>query len=78
MVADDSGKTLFDRILKPGESYRVPNRSGLSLTTSNASGIVMSLDGKDLPKITKGASRMMRNIGLDPKLLASESGAWSR
>ncbi|MFA5040405.1 MAG: RodZ domain-containing protein [Bdellovibrionales bacterium] len=78
MIADDSGRTLFDRVLKPGESYKVPNQTGLALTTSNGSGITLSLDGKDLPKIAKGPPRMVRNIMLDPNLLASGSAIISR
>ncbi len=73
MIADDSGRTLFDRVLRPGESYKVPGQTGLVLTTSNGGGIVLSLDGKDLPKIAKGAPRMVRNIALDPDALASGS-----
>ena len=77
-MTDGSGKTLFDHTLKPGESYKVPNKAGLSLTTSNGSGILLSLDGKDLTKIAKGASRMVRNINLDPKNLLEQFGASSR
>jgi cytoskeletal protein RodZ len=77
LVTDGSGKTLFEHNLKPGESYKVPNKSGLSLTTNNGSGILLSLDGKDLKKISKGASRMVRNINLDPNNLLEEFGASS-
>jgi hypothetical protein len=73
MVVDDSGKTVFDRVLKPGESYKVPDTRGLSLTTDNSSGIALSLDGKDLPKIGSGASPVVRNIALDPDRLSIES-----
>ena len=75
MVTDDSGKTLFDHVLKPGESYKVPNKTGLSLTTGNGSGIVLSLDGKDLPKIATGSPHVVRNITLDPDRLATEAAA---
>ncbi len=66
MVVNESGKTLFDRTLKPGESYRVPNTPGLSLTTGNGRGIILSLDGKDLPKVSTGGPHVVRNIPLDP------------
>lgn len=73
MIVDDSGKALFDKVLKPGEVYKVPNRSGLSLTTGNGSGIVLSLDGTDLPKVASGAPRVVRNIPLDPDHLNKTS-----
>ncbi|MDR3425333.1 MAG: DUF4115 domain-containing protein [Alphaproteobacteria bacterium] len=72
MVTDDSGKTLFDHVLKPGDSYKVPSQPGLSLTTGNGNGIVLSLDGKDLPKVASGAPHLVRNISLDPSHLAAD------
>jgi len=72
MVADDTGKTVFDRVLKPGESYSVPAKPGLLLTTGNGGGIVLSLDGKDLPKIDNGGTHVVRNIALDPDRLAAQ------
>jgi len=73
MVVDDSGKTLFDRIMKPGESYNVPNIRGLSLTTGNGSGILLTLDGKRLTGVTSGSSNLVRNIPLDPAKLSASS-----
>lgn len=75
MVVDDTGKTVFDRTLKPGESYKVPNAAGLSLTTGNGNGIVLSLDGKDLPKVATGAPHVVRNIPLDPGRLSQPDAA---
>ncbi len=72
MVVDSSGKSVFDRVLKPGESYKVPSKPGLSLTAGSGSGIVLSLDGKDLPKVGDGAPRMVRNVPLDPDRLSAE------
>lgn len=72
MVIDNSGKTLFDRVLKPGESFKVPNQKGLSLTTGNGTGIVLSLDGKDLPKLSTGTPHVVRNVPLDPARLPAE------
>ncbi len=72
MVVDPTGKAVFDRVLKPGESYKVPDAPGLTLTTGNGNGIVVSVDGADLPKIAAGAPRVMRNISLDPDRLAAK------
>ena len=78
MVTDSSGKAVFDHVLKPGDVYKVPNKSGLSLTTGNGSGIVLSLDGSDLPKVANGAPHVVRNIALDPDRLTGEPSASDR
>jgi cytoskeleton protein RodZ len=71
MVTDDSGKAIFDHVLKAGETYKVPNRPGLSLTTGNGSGIILSLSGVDLPKVASGAPHVVRDIPLDPDRLST-------
>ena len=73
MIVDDSGRALFDKVLKPGEVYKVPNQQGLSLTTGNGNGIILSVDGVDLPKIASGSPRVVRNIPLDPKRLNKDT-----
>ncbi len=69
-VQDAKGNVVGMRLLKPGESFRVPNLSGLILSTGNAGGIEVAVDGKAAPAL--GASGAVRkNIPLDPeKLLA--------
>lgn len=69
-VQDAKGNVVGMRLLKPGESFRVPNLSGLILATGNAGGIEAMVDGKVAPAF--GASgTVRRNIPLDPeKLLA--------
>jgi pilus assembly protein CpaC len=37
------------RTMKPGETYRVPDRAGLLLDTGNAKGLVLRVDGKAAP-----------------------------
>ena len=78
MVTDDSGKAVFDHVMKAGDVYKVPNKPGLSLTTGNGSGIVLSLDGVDLPKISTGAPRVIRGIALDPDHLTGDLPASDR
>jgi cytoskeletal protein RodZ len=78
MVTDDSGKTIFDHVLKPGETYKVPSKSGLSLTTGNGNGIVLTLDGNALPKVATGAPHMVRNISLDPDRLTVDPATSDR
>jgi len=75
MITDDSGKAVFDHVLKPGETYKVPNKPGLSLTTGNGSGIELLLDGNPLPKVAGGAPHVVRNIPLDPDRLTAAPSA---
>lgn len=62
------GSVLFERILKPGESYRVPNGPGMTLRTGNAGGLSITVDGKRAPSL--GAmGRVLHHIALDPQAL---------
>lgn len=71
MVVDKSGVTLFDHIMKPGDSYNVPDIKGLRLTTGNGGGVVLTLEGTDLPRLAPD-SRIVRNLPLDPALLKAQ------
>ncbi|MCW9033595.1 MAG: DUF4115 domain-containing protein [Rhodospirillales bacterium] len=66
---DEENKMLLTRLLRPGDSYRVPNKKGLVLLTSNAGALDIIVDGKSVPSIGDfGAVR--RSVVLDPvKLL---------
>jgi cytoskeleton protein RodZ len=64
-ILDGKGQTVIDRILRAGERYVVPAGSGLVLTTGNAGGLDMFLDGQHMPPLGDvGAVR--RRISLDP------------
>jgi cytoskeleton protein RodZ len=65
---------LLDHVLKPGESYRVPDRAGVSMQTGNAGGLEIIVDGKPAPSIgPNGAVR--RNVSLEPQALISGPAA---
>ena len=68
-VSDHKDHVIFDSILKPGETYNVPDAPGMSLTTGNGAGLVISIDGKDLPKLVPSASKMLRDVPLTPTAL---------
>lgn len=68
LIADSHGITVFDRVLKPGETYIVPSAKGLTLTTGNASGLILKVDGVELPRIVS-SSRVVRAVPLDPEKL---------
>ena len=61
---------VFSRVLKSGEVYNVPSRSGLSLRTGNAGALQIDVDGKPVPSIGSiGALR--RDVSLDPAELTA-------
>jgi len=42
----NGGPVLFNRVLRSGETYAVPGRTGLTLTTGNAGGLEVVVDGR--------------------------------
>ena len=70
LVTDSRGNTVFDKILKPGDVYNVPDIKDLTLTVGNGNGLILSLDGVDLPRLAPD-SRLVRNVPLDPAHLKS-------
>lgn len=71
------GTVLFNRVLRPGETYRVPMRSGLLLTTGNAGGLEVVLDGDALPTLgQQGVVR--RDLPLEPEALRQAVAALPR
>jgi cytoskeleton protein RodZ len=70
-VRDSDRSVLFTGVLKPGESYRVPDRPGLSMRAGNAGGLDVTVDGKPAPSL--GPIGAVRNVALDPQLLTSNS-----
>ena len=69
-VRDRQGTLLLTRVLRVGDSYRVPNQGDLTLLTGNAGGLEIVVDGRALaPLGPVGAVR--RNIPLDPQALTS-------
>jgi cytoskeleton protein RodZ len=67
-VRDTGGTVVFTRVMRPGDSYNVPNRSGLSLYTGSAGALEFTVDGKTAPNVGQpGAVR--RDVLLDPERL---------
>jgi cytoskeleton protein RodZ len=61
---------VFSRVLKSGEVYKVPSRTGLSLRTGNAGALEIAVDGKPAPAIG-GVGTLRRDVVLDPSELAA-------
>jgi cytoskeleton protein RodZ len=79
LVKDRGGVVLLNRLLKSGDTWAVPARSDLLLTTGNAGGTEIVVDGAITP--TLGAiGAVRRDLPLDPDQirdgkLATASGA---
>lgn len=65
LVKDRNGAVLLNRTLQPGETWTVPPRSGLLLTTGNAGGTEILVDGT-LTAGLGGSGVVRRDLPLDP------------
>jgi cytoskeleton protein RodZ len=69
---NDADQLLITRLLKQGQRYQVPNRTGLSLITGNAGALEILVDGTAVPSIGPvGAVR--RNVVLEAEKLIDGS-----
>ena len=68
-IRDANQTVLLEGFLKAGESYRVPDRPGVSMRTGNAGGLDITVDGKPVPPI--GRMGAVRNVSLEPQALIS-------
>jgi len=67
-LRDASGKRVFSRLLKKGETYNVPGRDGITLATGNAGALDVLVDGQTIgPLGPVGAVR--RDVLLEPDAL---------
>ncbi len=63
-----AGQVLFDRVLHAGETYAVPNRPGLTLTTGNALATELLVDGAPTPGLG-GVKGVRRGLNLDAAMI---------
>jgi len=76
-VKDTTGRIIYSGTLKPGSSYNVPTQPGLRLTTGNAGGMEIYVNGRRLRPIGPSGS-VVHNIPLDPDKLLAYSQARTR
>ena len=73
-IQGPNNELLLTRILRIGEIYQVPNRSGLIMVTGNAGALELRVDGALVNRLGPiGVVR--RNVSLDPETLISGSEA---
>jgi cytoskeleton protein RodZ len=67
-IRDAANQAIASRVLRAGDSYRVPSQSGLTMMTGNAGMLDIFVDGNQTPSL--GAVGLVkRNISLDPERL---------
>jgi cytoskeleton protein RodZ len=74
LVQGFGGKVYMNRLLHPGDVYRVPNVVGLSLTTPNGDAVSLELDGRDMGVAGK-AGHITEALSLDPRAILERKGA---
>nr|WP_294505094.1 helix-turn-helix domain-containing protein [uncultured Rhodopila sp.] len=68
LLKDHSGSVLLNRVLKTGETWPVPPRPDLLLTTGNAGGTEILVDGVLAPALG-GSGGVRRDLPLDPQAI---------
>ncbi len=71
-IRDREQNDLFTRMLRAGDSYRVPNRSDLLLFTGNAGGLKLTVDGQAIASLG-GDGAIRRDIALDADQLLART-----
>ena len=73
-VRDNEGELILTRMLRAGDSYRVPNKDGLTLLTGNAGALEIYVDGRKAPPIGPGGA-IRRDVALDADRLMAGTAA---
>jgi cytoskeleton protein RodZ len=72
-VSEGPDKEIFARLMYPGDTYEVPPRRGFVMSTGNAGGVQILIDGQLLPPLGPlGAVR--RDVALDSDILLGNAG----
>ncbi len=67
-IRNANNASIFTRVLRAGDVYEVPDQSGLTLLTGNAGGLVITVDGEEIPKLGR-SGQVRRNVSLNPDSL---------
>jgi cytoskeleton protein RodZ len=72
LVQGPDGTVFINRILHPGDSYRVPDRVGLTLTTPDGGAVALELDGQEVGFAGKDG-QVTEALPLDPQAIEDRS-----
>jgi cytoskeleton protein RodZ len=73
MVRGKDGTTFINRNLQAGDTYQVPNFTGLTLTASNGGAVEVDLDGLAMGN-AGAADQETQDLPLDPQSIADHFG----
>ncbi len=65
-IKDANGVVMISRLFNPGDSFEVPQKEGLTLTTGNAGGILVSVSGRS-EKVLGKKGIVIKQLSLDEK-----------
>ena len=68
-VKGEDGTVYISRMLQPGDTYRVPDRTGLILGAADGSAVELVLDGASVGAVGS-VSRPAKDVSLDPQSVA--------
>lgn len=69
-IRDADGKVVLSQILQAGDEYTLPDSNGYKMTTGNAGGLKILVNGQEVPALGRRA-QVRRNISLTPQDLLS-------
>jgi cytoskeleton protein RodZ len=69
LVQDTNGTIYINRTLNAGDSYMVPNTTGVTLTTADAGAVEIDLDGVAMGTAGR-AGQIAETLSLDPQAIA--------
>ena len=69
MVRGQNGVVYINRDLKAGDSYQLPNATGLTLSTTNAGAVEVDLDGQAMG-VAGSDQQSAEDVPLDPQTIA--------
>jgi cytoskeleton protein RodZ len=72
LVQGEGGIVYINRALNPGDTFRVPNKVGVTLTTTNAGAVEVELDGQSMGYAGKG-TQLAEALSLDPQSIVDRS-----
>jgi cytoskeleton protein RodZ len=71
-IRDKDDAVVVQEVLRQGETFNVPDKKGLVMTTGNAGGVVIELEGKPLQSLGS-LGVVKRGVKLDPASLSDGS-----
>ncbi|CAO3417459.1 RodZ domain-containing protein [Azospirillum endophyticum] len=60
----DGNEIVFTRVLKPGDTFRVPDKPNVKIRTGNAGGLVVMADGGESPPLGS-VGQVLRDVAID-------------